>query len=318
MKLSCEQIKKIAFGAVYTEETEDGLKLFKCTPKQMAAWASFSDFLGGGSRCTTGIRLDFHTSSKYITIEATGRFELYLNGLYRETLIFDEENPTKTASLVLPLSEENTDVRVTLIFPSHEQGILRAVELEDGATVLPHTFDRKMLFIGDSITQGWNSGYDSLSYAWRTTILLNAESVIHGVGGGYFHKDIFDSIDFDPDIVIIAFGTNDFGYYKTIDALKKNASDFLSAIAEEYGHKGKKLFYISPIWREVQQKSMGSFKECRATLVEVAESYGFTHIDGLGLVPHDPEFFADKNLHPNALGFGLYAENLISELQKHI
>ena len=216
MKLSNEQIKKIAFGAVYTEETEEGLKLFKCTPKQMAAWASFSDFLGGGSRCTTGIRLDFHTSSKYITIDATGRFELYLNGLYRATLVFDETESKKTADISLPLSNDADDVRVTLIFPSHSAGILRSVEFDDGASVTPHTFDRKILFIGDSITQGWNSGYDSLSYAWRTTNFFNAESVIHGVGGGYFHKDIFDSIDFDPEIVIIAFGTNDFGHYKPL------------------------------------------------------------------------------------------------------
>ena len=316
MKLSNEQIKNVTFGAVHTEEAADGLRFFKCTPKQIDAWSSFADFLGDGSRCTTGIRLDFYTSSRCITIEANGKFELYVDGLYHSTLLFNENESKNTVDLVCPLSDKADDFRVTLIFPSHSAGILRSVELDDGATVTPHTFERKILFIGDSITQGWNSGYDSLSYAWRVTRYFNAESVIHGVGGGYFHKDIFDSIDFDPEIVIIAFGTNDFGHNKTIDDLKKNASDFLCEIAKEY--KGKKLFYISPIWREVQQKPMGSFKDCRSALIEIAQNYGFIHIDGLGLVPHDPEFFADKTVHPNAVGFGIYAENLIRAMQKYL
>jgi hypothetical protein len=37
------------------------------------------------------------------------------------------------------------------------------------------------------------------------------------------------------------------------------------------------------------------------------------------MVPPDPAFFADPTpLHPNALGFGIFAENLIRELQKHL
>ena len=43
--------------------------------------------------------------------------------------------------------------------------------------------------------------------------------------------------------------------------------------------------------------------------------HGVTVIDGRTLTPHLPEFYSDKVLHPNALGFGVYAENLIKAIK---
>jgi hypothetical protein len=39
-------------------------------------------------------------------------------------------------------------------------------------------------------------------------------------------------------------------------------------------------------------------------------------VDGFTLTPHIEDFFADKDLHPNDLGFAFYAENLLSALKK--
>ena len=316
MKLSANDIKKVTFGALRIEEREDGMHFFKCTEKQVAAWYALNNDLGKRSETTTGIRLDFHTDSETLTFEASGKFEVYINDLYRDKLDMDALGGNATVALTDPLGDKLDDVHVTLIFPCHGVGVLKGVELDDGAYVKPHAFDTKILFIGDSITQGWDSGYDSLSYAWRVTRFFNAESVIHGVGGGYFHKTIFDHIEFDPDIVVIAFGTNDFGKNPTADDMRANVIDFMDQVAEEY--KDKKIFCISPLWRAVQEKPMGKFQVCRSVVIEEAEKRGFTHINGLDLVPPCPVFYADKTLHPDALGFGIYAENLIREMQKHL
>ena len=317
MKLSVNQIKNITFGAVRSEQREDGLHFFKCTESQVAAWYALAKELGERSETTTGIRLDFHTNSTSFTFEADGIFEVYVNDLYREKLDMSSLGGKATVKLCDPLGDALDDVRVTLIFPSHDKaGVLRSVELDDGSYVKPHVFDRKILFIGDSITQGWDSGYDSLSYAWRVTRFFNAESVIHGVGGGYFHVSTIDHIDFDPDIVIIALGTNDFGRNPSADELREKASAFMDKIADEY--RGKKIFYISPLWRAVQEKPMGKFSLCRQTCIDEANKHGFIHVIGLDLVPPSPVFDADEVPHPNALGVGIYAENLIRELQKHI
>ena len=315
MRLSNNDIKKLTFGAVRCEETDKGLQFFKCTKKQTDAWYAIKEALGERSEKPTGVRIDFHTDSKSFILEGSGTFEVLINGIYRSTEELGDHGCV-TVDICDALGNVLDDARITLIFHSHSRTFIKSLALDEGSYVKPHEFDTKILFIGDSITQGWDSGYSFLSYAWRVSDFFNANSVIHAVGGGIFHESIFDSIDFDPDTVIIAFGTNDFGFYQTIDELKANTSAFMSRIAEAY--KGKKIFYVSPIWRERREKPMGSFQECRKALVEEADKQGFIHVDGLDLVPPIPEFYADKEIHPNALGFGLYAENLIKEMLKHM
>ena len=318
MQLTVEQIKSLVFGAVRIEKNQDGLRFFKCTKKQSDAWYALSDGLGERADGTTpGVRLDFHTNSKTLSFEAKGTFDVYVNDLFREKFLL-KEGGEATIALCDPLGDPLEDARVTLIFPSHFLGsVLKSVSLDDGAYVKPHAFDKKILFIGDSITQGWDSGYDSLSYAWRLIRFFNADAVIHGVGGGYFHPTTFDHIDFDPDFVILALGTNDFGKNPTTDEMREKTAAFMDLLREEY--RGKKIFCISPLWRAVQEKPMGHFRDCRRVVIEEAEKRGFIHINGLDMVPPDPVFFADATpLHPNALGFGIFAENLIRELQKHL
>ena len=48
--------------------------------------------------------------------------------------------------------------RITLYLPNHNEGArLESVEIDDGAIIEQHEFDHKILFVGDSITQGWDS-----------------------------------------------------------------------------------------------------------------------------------------------------------------
>ena len=64
MKLTVSDIQKITVGALSVTELADGFHFRRCTEKQTEAWYKCSDFLGKGSTCSTGIRLDFHTNSK--------------------------------------------------------------------------------------------------------------------------------------------------------------------------------------------------------------------------------------------------------------
>lgn len=319
MKLTLEQIKQVAVGAIRIEETAEGIRFYKCTQKQIDAWTAKSKTLGERAAGSTGVRLDFHTNSKNLRfrVASGNKYELYVDGLMRAQYLLKDTHEA-SAALTDPLGNDVDGARVTLIFPSHDAGaILEWIELDDGATVTPHEFDCKMLFIGDSITQGWASMYDSLSYAYRVSRHFNADSVIQGIGGAYFHEDCFDHIDYDPDVVLVAYGTNDFGHYKTYDEFRGHVAAHLALIAEEYA--GKKIFVLSPIWRGKRDgKSMGTFEGCRAIVDQEAEALDLIHIDGLSLVPPMPEFFFDEYLHPNDNGFSLYAENLIMALEKYL
>lgn len=317
MRLTFDQIKAVTFGAVKIEQMGNRIRFSKCTQKQIDAWYSESETLGQRAETTTGVRLDFRTNSKNIAFYASegNKFELHIDGLLRKQFKMNEcEGRIARLALTDPLGKEKDSVRVTLIMPSHEIGSLSWVELDDGATLVPHSFDTKMLFIGDSITQGWQSMTDTYSYAYRVSSFFNAESVIQGIGGAYFNENSFDSLPFDPDTVIVAYGTNDFGHYKTQDEMRGHVRAHLALIAKEY--EGKRIFVISPIWRGVQQKPMGTFAECRKIVIEEAARLGLVHIDGLSLVPPLPELFPNDLLHPNELGFSFYAENLIAQMTK--
>ena len=317
MKLSFDTIKSITVGAVRIWNDNGNVHFCKCTQKQVDAWYKLEPILGERAENTTGIRLDFYTNSSTFSFTAVSgtKFEIYVNNLMKYNL---RHSDIVDGSYSIKL--DGAENRITLILPSHDApGVISAIELDDGATVRPVDFDCKMMFIGDSITQGWDSGYDSLSYAYRVSRFFNADSVIHGVGGGFFHETIFDAdVPYDPDIVVIAFGTNDWGRFRTLDALKEQAAKFLGAIAKKYA--GKKIFAISPIWRADTEnpRATGTFEDvCSAVKTEITNA-GIILIDGLTLVPHHSDYYADVYLHPNALGFGIYAENLIRQMQKYL
>ena len=318
MKLSPEQIKQITTGAIRIEQEADGLHFYKCTAKQINAWENKHKDLGMRAATTTGVCLDFHTNSQSLSFSVSqgNKFELYINNLLRGQYLM-RDIQSVTIPLCDALGHPLDEYRVTLVFPSHDAGVLTSLELDDGATFRPHTYDMKMLFIGDSITQGWASKYDSLSYAWRVTRHFNAYTVNQGIGGAFFHEDCFDHIDYHPDIVLVAYGTNDFGRYKTYEEFRAHTAAHLKLIADEYADA--KIFVLSPIWRDKREgKSMGTFEGCRAIVEQEAEALDLIHIDGLDLVPPIPEFFGDAFLHPNDEGFSIYAENLIICLEKHL
>ncbi len=323
MKLSFEAIKSITVGAVRIWDDDGVFHFRKCTQKQIDAWNALDPVLARNATATTGVRLDFHTNSKNFafTVASGSKYEIYINNiLVRQILVSSLENGRFEMALDNEACTEGEN-RITLIFPSHDEpAALSSVELDDGATLSRHKFDCKILFIGDSITQGWESGYDSLSYAYRVSRFFNAESYIYGVGGGYFHETVLDdTIDFDPDVVIVAYGTNDWGRCANIETLKSNADAFLNTLTKKYA--GKPIIGLSPIWRGATEgvvRGTGTFSEVCDTVKEQISSHGLILIDGKTLTPHLHEFFADQNLHPNALGFGIYAENLILAIQKYI
>lgn len=320
MKLTFDQIKSVTVGAIAIHREADGIHFDKCTDRQVEAWHVLNRDLGYRAQCTAGVRLDFHTDSRHLRFlaPAGGKFEVLIDGLLRHACPGSRDvSAVVEIDLCDELGEFGGTHRVTLAFPSHTVGVLDWVELDDGASVEPHRFDRKMLFIGDSITQGWQSVYDTASYAWRVSNFFNADSVIQGIGGAFYHPSTYDVIDYDPDIILVAYGTNDFGHKITLEQFRERIAGFLDPLAETYA--GKQIFILSPIWRGQREgKLMGSFADCRRTVAEEAEKRGFVHIDGLRLVPAMPEMMGDGWLHPNDLGFSYFAEYLVRELQKHI
>ena len=161
MKLTFEQIKAVTVGSVDTRLIDGAIHFAKCTEKQCRAWDRKSETLGFRARTTTGIRLDFYTNSQSISFKVlSGRkYDIKVDGL-----VFSRVGPelgsVVSFELSDPLGHKKDEYRVTVIFSCHEVSVLEYVELDDGAYVKPCEYDKRILFIGDSITQGYASSCD--------------------------------------------------------------------------------------------------------------------------------------------------------------
>ncbi len=325
-RLNNGEISELCVGALNIRECEDGLLRFeKYTESQMdgfGRWTEKSPVL-----CTTGVRLDFHTDSSQLCFAAAtcGKYEVYIDGLLRCFVKVGEREKGADAEpfeeicvrLCDPLGNAKAEHRVTLYLPSHSIGKLSYVSLDDTSYARRHVFAYKFLMIGDSITQGWESKYDSMSYANRVSRFFDAESIVQGRGGSCFVEDTFCRLpNFEPDLITIAYGTNDFSACASLDEMKSHVSPYFDRVKEAYGDRT--VLVISPIWRKSREgKRMGSFEECRELVATEAIKRGFIHVDGLELIGNVDDFFTD-GLHPNDLGFSVFSENLIRIMQKYV
>ena len=315
MILGLDEIRKITVGAHLAEKINGACVFHKCTAAQEAAWDSHAESLGIRARATTGVRLDFYTNSHAfgVKIVGGGKFELRINGVTRERV---RDCGSYSWAITDVRGRQLDTARITFIFPSYSVGMISHVELDDGATYIPVNHKKRIMFLGDSITQGADAEIDTFAYAWRVTDYFDAESLINGIGGAFYSTKTFDVPDFDPDAVIIAYGTNDFGR-GGISLEEKHAEidGYLDLVKANYG--GKRVIVLSPIWRcTAEGENMSEdFHAFRLYIENSARERGFVAIDGLSLVPPMRSLYADGHLHPNDLGFAIYAENLIKQIK---
>ena len=301
--LSYAAIKSISFGAVNISEQTDGLRFNKFSQKQIDEWTMFNRYNEASG--STGIRLDFYTdsSSFYFRGIAGKKFELFVNG---ESVKISSDGYIEAE---LDNTQEN---RVTLLFPNHQvNATLYELRLDESASIRPYEYSRKFLIVGDSITQGYSSVTDSLSWANRITRMFDADSVIQAISGGTFRSSTLDpDVEFTPDYIFVAYGTNDWSGGSSMESFKANAQAYYDKLAELYPNAT--IIGITPIWRKDNHaRSVGEFDDMCAELKTIIESVGGYAVNGVDLVPHDRKYYGeDICLHPNDEGFEFYANNL--------
>lgn len=307
--LTAEQIISFTKGALWSRETEEGIRFFRCTEKQRSAWTALREVLGQRSGCTTGIRVDFLSDATDVSFDIGrhGKYELYIDGSFVRQ---EKRDGAFTFSHTIKAEQDGHMHRVTLWLPSHSAGSVKGITLGGGERTEAPEYGPKFLFLGDSITQGWNSVLDSNSFAIRMTRALNADSVNQGVGGGIFCADVLDEISFDPDVVFTAFGTNDFSYFRG------RPDDFVAAM-DAYFTYLKELFpdkpvvAVSPIYRFFKNDAELAEFEVHCDRIRAAiKRHGFILAEGYDMVPHDIKLY-DDGLHPVDSGFEYFADELL-------
>ena len=209
--------------------------------------------------------------------------------------------------------------KITFDMPEGEKTV--TVYLPADATILIRNFDinadlypveknEKVLWMGDSITQGYGPLRSAHTYVSVANRLLNYDIINQGIGGYIYDKNVLMKMEgYSPDKIIISLGTNQ---YRTESM--KAVEEYYERLAEVYGNTP--VLCITPIWRGDAPDSTEVLASFNQRLKDICAGYSnVTVVDGFSLVPHVSEYFID-NLHPNALGSEVYGRNLVLAIQK--
>ncbi len=326
MILTTEQISRLTVGALSVTEQNGCFSFQRFTKKQRLYYLDKNAKLHKKTGASAGMRLDFltdadHFSCDFQIYDTCGRpfysLDFYIDGVFCESFFVRYYSLKTKGALSFDIPEGTH--RVTLYLPNLMRTELANVTLENATFAEPIETKMKILFFGDSITQGYNAYRSSLSYTNRLTRDLEADICNQAVGSEIFDANILDpDLPFSPDLIVTAYGTNDWVVQKTEADFLGAAEAFFARVQEIY--PDKKRVYISPLWRgytEGVELVTGTFEGASKKLRELAAQYGFFVVDGSRMVLHEEDFYEDKDLilHPNDLGFAIYAENLLAALQ---
>ena len=323
MRLDLNRVREICCGAVKIEEREGFFEFDRMNDIQRENQIGHGEFLRR-ARSTSGVRLAMITDSEVLSFDfkfiiavpySAGFFDIYVNG----AMISHQGSESEDAGKVEVCLGKGMK-KVEVYFPWARRAMISNLEVDDGAAVKPLKRRLKMLAYGDSITHGTLGTYPSLTYICRLASLLDADVVSKGIGGDMFSDRIISAPDdMNPDIITVAYGSNDWGKADPQDAAKA-VRRFFSLLRAAYPEA--KIFAVTPVWRADHQKQtqfpfgtdgMDGFIRENAKGI-----YDIIFIRGWDMIPHLPEFFSDGFLHPNDLGHGIYAQNLYKEISKYL
>ncbi|MBQ9802140.1 MAG: SGNH/GDSL hydrolase family protein [Clostridia bacterium] len=326
MQLTTAELCTLAQGAVHTAVCGRFVTWHRFTEKQLAYYRKTSDFFYTRALASAGIRIECRTDATALSFDfrvkqASARdrysFDLFVDGVMTDHYAMEGVS-AEEGHVFFPLPEGTH--RVTLYLPSLFGTELAHFTLTDATMIAPVTKSRRMLLLGDSITQGIDCRYTSQTYANLIADMLDASAVNQGVAGAPFDPAAIDSeIGFSPDIVTVAYGTNDYTKSPDRETMIKNANAFYRRVREAFPDAA--LFGLLPIWRadaNAKPRPVGSFEEAKEIVRAAAEAVGATVLDGDGFVPHLPACFGDGHLHPNDFGFKFYADALFGAMRPYL
>ena len=308
MILNDKQFEQIVKGAYKVEKTEDGYYNFFRYTDQQLKYLEFDEAFHMRAQHSSCISLEFETRARNISFEVkfeniatVDSIDIYVNDFLYQTNLVSHVN--KTGKIECRLPKCNKKVAIYLSIDS--KTYVKNFEIDGEYT--PISNDEKVLWIGDSITQGYGSLVSGTTYVNTANRYLRYDILVQGIGGYYYdYGDILMQIDgFKPDKIIVALGTNN-PYDET----------FVSKV-ERFYEKLVKLFentpvlVITPICKYNYDGAMQDVRNKGNTITEICNKFeNITVVDGLTLVPNTPDMFLDK-LHLNTIGNRYYAESLV-------
>lgn len=313
MILSNEELKNIYFGAYEFEETGDGyLQAFQYSKEQVEYFKGAFEMWYERCTASSAKTLEFTTLATKISFDykfiwkcSLDSFELMVDGLITDIAYVEDIADEGTITWNLPEGEKD----VIIYLPADATVLIRNFTID--ADVKRAVKNEKVLWLGDSITQGYGPLRSSHTYVSVANRILNYDILNQGIGGYIYDKNSLMKMDgYTPDKIIVALGTNQYG-----DETMTAVEEYYERLIGIYGNEIP-ILCITPLWRGDSEDGLPTLMAyCEKIKKIVAQYKNIRVIEGMKLVPHLPEYFLD-NLHPNCLGCELYGRNLVKEIQK--
>ena len=312
MHLNNEQLKEIYFGAYEFEETADGyLQAFQYTKDQIEYFKGAFQMWYERCTATTAKTLEFTTAARKVSFDykiiwkgSPDSFELVVDGFVSGIVRVKDILDTGNISWDLPEGKK----KVIIYLPADATVLIRNFEAD--AEVVRAQKNEKVLWLGDSITQGYGPLRSSCTYVSVANRILNYDILNQGIGGYIYDKKSLMKMDgYTPDKIIVALGTNQ---YRDTDMTA--VEEYYKTLIGIYGEEIP-VICITPIWRGDSFDGFPIMDEFCKKVKAIAEQYKNVRvIEGMKLVPHFPEYYLD-NLHPNSLGCEMYGRNLAEAIK---
>lgn len=323
MKLSNNELQKIYFGAYNFAETDDGyLQSFQYTAEQIAYFKEAFDFWYERCTASTSKTIEIRTNAKKISFDykiiwkgSEDSFEAMVDGLITKIYYVKDLKDEGSLNFDLTSSLEgiynNPDGMrdVVIYLPADATVVIKNFEIDGEYT--PSKKGAKVLWLGDSITQGFGPLRSSQTYVSVANRILNYDIINQGIGGYvYDKKSLLKMEGYKPEKLIVALGTNQYGC-----ETMKDIEEYYPRLFELYG-KDIPTLVITPLWRGDNMDGIPTLVKFCDKLKEILSKYpNIKVVDGFKMVPHLPEYFLD-NLHPNALGTEIYGRNLVEKIRE--
>lgn len=324
MKLDFKKICEITFGAEEVITKDGKFEFFRFNKDEYEVYKKYKDedFQMKTQACSN-IRLSFITDSEKLKFKCEyhkgssrtfSYFDIYEDGVLTNHVGTEDYKIGEIKEFEVALNKGEKHVEI--YFPWSAKILIHSIEIDDGASIEPKKRSGEMVMYGDSVTQGYDAHYPSFSYANQLARLLDLDSINKAIGGERFFPTLVEqATKREPKVVTVSYGSNDWSGSE-YDEFVSKCTKFMDNIVQTY--KNSKIYVFTPIWRDDERREvrMGiKLEQIDSVIRDICKKYPqISVINGRKFVPHNTEFYEDKFLHPNDLGFSQHICNLYKAL----
>ena len=168
-------------------------------------------------------------------------FELWIDGLAVEIAYVHDLAEAGSIRWTMPAGAK----QVVIYLPADATVVVKNFTVN--GDVAPVKKGKKVLWLGDSITQGYGPLRSAHTYVSVANRLLNYDIINQGIGGYIYDKKSLMKMDgYQPEMLIVALGTNQYGM-KDMTMVEEYYETLMGIYGTEIP-----VLVISPIWRPPQ------------------------------------------------------------------